>query len=69
MKVVTLDRASADGREMVFVSEAIENIPPGYRARETYRFSGRDRFEEIFELAKPGKEFEVYVRTKFTRVK
>jgi hypothetical protein len=64
-----LDRVSADGREMVFVSEAIENIPPGYRARETYRFNGRDGFEETFELAKPGKEFEVYVKTKFTRVK
>jgi hypothetical protein len=65
----TLDRASDDRREMVFVSEAIENVPSGYRARETYRFNGRDEFEEIFELAKPGKEFEVYVKTKFTRVK
>jgi hypothetical protein len=64
-----LDRASDDGKELVFVSEAIENIPAGYRARETYRFTGADVFEETFELARPGKEFEVYVKTKFTRQK
>jgi hypothetical protein len=54
---------------MVFLSEAIENIPAGYRARETYRFTAPDSFEETFELAKPGKDFEVYVKTKFTRQK
>jgi hypothetical protein len=64
-----LDRASDDGKEMVFVSEAIENIPAGYRARESYRFTNPDIFEETFELAQPGKDFEVYVRTKFTRAK
>jgi hypothetical protein len=64
-----LDRASDDGKEMVFVSEAIENIPAGYRARETYRFADPDSLEETFELAKPGRDFEVYVKTKFKRVK
>jgi hypothetical protein len=39
---------------------AIENIPPGWRARETYRFSGPDEFIELFELAEPGKEFTPY---------
>lgn len=64
-----LDRASDDGKELIFVSEAIENIPAGYRARETYRFIGPGVFEEIFELARPGKDFEVYVKTKFTKDK
>jgi hypothetical protein len=64
-----LDRASADGKELVFVSEAIENIPAGYRARETYRFTSPEVFEETFELAKPGKEFEVYVKTEFKKEK
>lgn len=53
---------------IVFVSEAIENIPPGFRARETYLVRGAEAFEEIFELAEPGKPFEVYSRTRFTRV-
>jgi hypothetical protein len=52
-----------------FTSEAIENIPTGYRARETYVTHGPDEFEEIFELAEPSKALEVYSRTRFSRVK
>ena len=64
-----LDRSSDDGKELIFVSEAIENVPAGYRARETYRFTDPNTFEETFELAPPGKDFEVYVKTKFTKAK
>lgn len=53
----------------VFVSEAIENIPAGYRSRETHVILGADEFEELFELAEPGKEFEVYSKTRLSRVK
>jgi hypothetical protein len=63
----------ADGESaattVVFVTEAIENIPPGWRARETYVLHGPDEFEEVFELAEGGKEFEVYSRTRFKRVR
>lgn len=54
---------------VVFLSESIENIPAGFRARETYVFSGSDQFEEIFEIAEPGKDFEVYSRSRLTRLK
>lgn len=54
---------------LVFVSEAIENAPPSWRARETYIVHGPDEFEEIFELAQAGKGFEVYTRSKFRRVR
>jgi hypothetical protein len=54
---------------LVFNTEAIENIPAGFRARETYLLTGNDQLEEIFELAEPGKEFEVYSRTQLTRVR
>lgn len=57
-----------DGAELVFDSEALENIPPGYRARETYRFTGPDSFEELFELADLGKSFEVYSHNRLKRV-
>jgi len=30
---------------------------------------GRNASEEVFELAAPGKEFELYSRTRLTRVK
>jgi hypothetical protein len=53
---------------LVFESEAIENIPPGWRARETYVITGPNTFEEIFELAEPGKGFAVYSHSRFTRV-
>jgi nitrobindin-like protein len=59
---------STDGT-LVFVTEAIENIPAGWRARETYRFIGADEFEEVFELSEPGKPFELYSRAKLKRVK
>lgn len=35
----------------------------------TYVFAGADQFEEIFEIAEPGKDFEVYSRTRLTRVR
>jgi hypothetical protein len=62
-----LDAASTSDR-LVFATEAIENIPPGWRARETYLI-GADRLEEIFELAEPGKDFSVYSRTRLTRAR
>ncbi len=54
---------------MVFTTEAIENIPAGWRARETYVRQGPDSFEEIFELAEAGKPFEVYSRARLRRIK
>ena len=46
----------------VFISEAIENIPAGYRSRETHVVLGPDEFEEVFELAEPGKDFQIMVK-------
>ena len=60
---------SESRNEIVFVSEAIENIPSGWRARETYRVSGPDEFIERFDLAEPGKDFELYSETRFRRSK
>jgi hypothetical protein len=53
--------------EVVFNSESLENIPAGWRARETYRITGDDSFVEVFELAEPGKDFTVYSETRLTR--
>lgn len=64
-----LDSLSEDGKVMVFLSESIENIPAGWRARETYRVFSDNEFVETFELAGPGKEFSVYSENRFTRQK
>ena len=43
-------------------------LPAGWRARETYVARGASEFEEIFELAEPGKDFQLYSRAQFKRV-
>jgi hypothetical protein len=62
-----LDNISADGRTIVFVTMAIENIPAGWRGRETYRIVSDDEFVETFALAEPGKDFTTYSETRFRR--
>ncbi len=64
-----MSSSSADGKTIVFTSESIENIPSGFRARETYKMLGRDEFTEVFEIAEPGKEFEIYSEGHFRRKK
>jgi len=54
---------------LVFTSEAIENIPLGWRARETYTNERHNEIVETFELAEPGKEFTIYTRNQFKKVR
>jgi hypothetical protein len=63
------ETVSQDGKLLVFVSEAIENILGGWRAKETYRILNDDEFIETFELAEPGKNFVVYSENHFKRQK
>jgi hypothetical protein len=60
---------SLNGDVMAFTTVAIENIPPGFRARETITFHGKDAFEEVFEIAEPGKPFAVYSHNHMRRVR
>jgi hypothetical protein len=59
---------TAEPTRWVFVTEAIENIPPGFRGRETLRLVGPDELEETFEIAPPNKDFAVYSTSKLERV-
>jgi hypothetical protein len=61
--------STSDGKTFTFTSESIENIPAGWRARETYKLLNADEFIEVFELAEPGKDFEVYVTNNYRRKK
>ena len=63
-----VEDAPPSSGDLSFTSESIENIRPGWRARETYIKRGPDAFEEIFELAEAGKPFEVYSHARFMRV-
>ena len=60
---------STSAESLSFTTQAIENIPEGWRARETYKFLGADEFEEVFELAEPKKDFAVYSRSRMRRVR
>ena len=65
----TLDFISADGKSLEFTTVRIENIAPGWRAKEAYRVVSADEVVETFSLAAPGKEFAVYSETLLKRVK
>ncbi|HAQ20946.1 MAG TPA: hypothetical protein DCR40_17190 [Prolixibacteraceae bacterium] len=64
-----LDSISPDQKLMVFVTESIENIPSGWKAKETYRILSENELEETFELAEPGKEYAGYSKVLLKRVK
>ncbi len=55
----------ADG-SLVFESEALENVPRGWKARERYQFISTDEFVETFEIASTG-PYEIYSRAHFKR--
>lgn len=68
--VNTYRQATATGEAtLVFESESFENFSNAWRARESYEFTGQDRLVETFELAPPGKAFQVYSRTELQRVR
>jgi hypothetical protein len=58
---------AASDNPRVFTTEAIENIPRGFRARETYREVSTTEFVEVFELAEPGQEFAIYSETRLKK--
>jgi hypothetical protein len=64
-----LENISADRKTFVFLSFEIENIPAGWRARETYQIVNEDEYIETFELAAPGKDFTTYSRATMKRRK
>lgn len=62
-----VQQESADPKKIVFETEAIENIPAGWRARETYTIANENEILERFELAEPGKNFALYSETRMKR--
>ena len=60
--------AVGEGRvSLVFESEAFENFSNSWKARESYEFLSDDEFIETFELAPPGKPYQVYGRNHLKR--
>lgn len=63
------DSLAPDGKSISFITENIENIPSGWRAKESYRILSDSEFVETFSLAAPGKEFETYTENRLKRKK
>jgi len=59
--------AESTPKKLVFASESFENFDNSWKSRETYEIVSNDEFVETFELAPPGKPFELYSRTVFKR--
>lgn len=64
-----IDSISQDNKKIVFISENIENIAPGWRAKEGYTLLNDSTFIESFELAEPKGNFEVYSKATLARMK
>jgi hypothetical protein len=64
-----VQQGSTDDNTLVFLTSRIENIPDGWRARETYKILSQDEYKEVFELAEPNKEFALYSESVWKRVK
>lgn len=62
------DRAASTGGRIVLVSEHLENVPAGWKARYTYAFPAPNEYHEIFELATNDEGFKPYVSGKYLRV-
>lgn len=62
-------QGGAADKTLVLETERIENLPEGWRARETYKVVSQDEFIEVFELAPPQKDFAVYAESRWKRVK
>jgi len=63
-----LDPEASSGTTMVFVSQHLENVPSGWRARVIFEIKGENEFIEHFELDTNKGEFHRYVTTRFVRV-
>lgn len=61
-------KAGTPAGTVVFESEALENVPSGWKARETYEVVSPDEFVETFELAQGTGAYEVYSQARFKRV-
>jgi hypothetical protein len=60
-----VQQEGTDGKTLVFLTNRIENIPDGWRARETYKIVSQDEYREVFELAEPNKEFALYSQSEW----
>lgn len=55
-----LEDIPEDGKSYTFITEKIENAPPGTQAKLIFRVIDKDEVEQSFYVAWPGKEYNCY---------
>lgn len=60
---------NSDSSEFSLHSQNLTNIPLGWNSRSTFKRIDSKSYQQIFELAAPGKEFVTYVTNKMNKVK
>jgi hypothetical protein len=53
---------------LIIMSEAIENIPPGWRARTTSKILSENRFREAFDLPGQEDDWSCYITNELVRL-
>ena len=56
-----------DRKTLTFVTESIENAPPGTKAKLIFKKIAEGEMEESFHVAFPGKEFSCFVVNKLRK--
>ena len=64
----TLEQDTHGETVFTFVTESMENMPPGWRARTTLEILSGNSFREVFELAVPGEQWACLITVDFQRV-
>ena len=64
-----LESISEDGKTFRWVSEEMENAPPGWKVEIIYTIKENDIMEESFNLGMPGRDLECYMLNWLTRKK
>lgn len=59
--------SSEDGDSMEFVTESVENAPPGTKAKLVFRKISNDEIEQSFYIAFPGQEYSCFSTNKLKR--
>ena len=69
VNLYALNQGASTPKRLVFESEHFENFNNSWKAKETYDLISEDEFVETFELAPPGKPFQLYSRNHLKREK
>ena len=69
VNLYALNQGASSKKRLVFESEHFENFDNAWKAKETYDIISDDEFVETFELAPPGKPFQLYSRNHFKRAR